>query len=61
MDNECQSKYCLRYGKGLWFCNCQVADKNGSAAYVGLCPANRRLRKDNEDKDKELKKLLGDM
>ena len=50
---ECQNIYCVKYGKGEWFCNCKKAEKKGSAAVVALCPANRKMQNDLKNKSKE--------
>ena len=55
---ECESKYCFNYGKGLFFCNCRIAERKGSGAFVNQCRANRKMKEDAENENKELKELF---
>ena len=50
---DCESKYCFNYGKGRFFCNCKIADRKGSSAFVNDCHANIKLKEEEKNNNVE--------
>jgi hypothetical protein len=53
MNIECRNKFCFHNYPIRFYCNCRIADRKGSAAFINECRKNKEFK---EDKLNRLKK-----
>jgi hypothetical protein len=54
---DCKNECCFHWDE-MFFCKCRRCDRNGSAAFVNQCRANKKFKAKEEDYVDKIMKII---